>query len=174
MSEKGHPPKQSWWPLSSSRVRKPGWTLVFFAAAATAVSLLIIVIFKNTATRTFICGNDKGTNSDVAYASDKQFQNDYERQLSKPITDDVATYGPVFGDLNSAFARLKQLGMMQTQPFQPATLTAVGGRDGLVSLPVAMVQQSKGSHALCLAAMGLHLQALDSFLATPGVKTSYF
>ena len=127
---------------------------MFFAAAATAVGLLIIVIFDITAARSFGTG-DKEIDSRLIFSPGKQQQ--------------LPTDPQVLGALDSAVSRL--LGIFQTQSFQPTTPTVVGGRDGLMSLPLAMVQQSKGSHALCLAAMGLHIQALDSFLATPGVKT---
>jgi hypothetical protein len=38
------------------------------------------------------------------------------------------------------------------------------GRDGLPEMPAELVTKDEGATALCLAAMGLHLGALDQFL----------
>jgi hypothetical protein len=132
-----------------------------FAAAATAVSLFVIVIFDLAAARSFGAGGDQDIDSRLTFSPGKQHKAPHGHKQ-------LPTDPQVLGALDTVVSRL--VGILKTQPFQPAAPTAVGGRDGLMSLPLAMVQQSKGSHALCLAAMGLHIQALDSFLATPGVK----
>ena len=38
------------------------------------------------------------------------------------------------------------------------------GRDGLPNMPTEMIVKDQGATALCLAAMGLHVEALNQFL----------
>ena len=38
------------------------------------------------------------------------------------------------------------------------------GRDGLPNMPTEMIVKDQGATALCLAAMGLHMEALNQFL----------
>lgn len=47
-----------------------------------------------------------------------------------------------------------------------------GGREGLLRLPTDMIQKDDGAVALCLASMGLHVDAMLRILDTPGVSAT--